>query len=170
MKSSFFVSLLLLLVHDCADKTKPIILSQANGLPQRSVLPIRLDKATRTLGTRCSCYISLAKKMSTHASRKKMTWSISSKVIGLDAKSRRNVVKMKAEMAAFSVSGSVEVLLPLWETESKRMRGSDIIIPGRNAVEHDTRLRAVLQLSKDYNLKLKRSRWGGEVQCTRVLP
>ena len=169
MKSSFFVSLLLLLVHDCADKTKPIILSQANGLPQRSVLPIRLDKATRTLGTRCSCYISLAKNVYACAT-KKITWSISSKVIGLGAKSRRNVVKMKAEMAAFSVSGSVEVLLPLWETESKRMRGSDIIIPDRNAMEHDTRLRAVLQRSKDYNLKLKRSRWGGKVQCTRVLP
>lgn len=154
MKSSFFVSLLLLLVHDCADKTKPIILSQANGLPQRSVLP---------------CYISLAKNVYARAT-KKITWSISSKVIGLGAKSRRNVVKMKAEMAAFSVSGSVEVLLPLWETESKRMRGSDIIIPDRNAMEHDTRLRAVLQRSKDYNLKLKRSRWGGKVQCTRVLP
>ena len=29
---------------------------------------------------------------------------------------------------------------------------------GRNAVEHNTRLGAVLQLSKDYNLRLKRSR------------
>ena len=114
MKSSFFVSLLLLLVHDCADEAKPIILSQANGLPQRSVLPIRLDKATQTLGTRCSCYNSLAKNVYACATTK-MTWSISSKVIGLDAKSRRNVVKMKAEMAAFSVSGSVEVLLPLWD-------------------------------------------------------
>ena len=42
----------------------------------------------------------------------KITWSISDKVIGLEAKSPRNIVKMKEEMAAFLVSGSVVVLLP----------------------------------------------------------
>ena len=47
-----------------------------------------------------------------------MTWSISGKVIGLEAKSPRNVVNMKEEMAAFFVSGSVVVLLPLWEIEN----------------------------------------------------
>ena len=34
----------------------------------------------------------------------------------------------------------------------------DIIIHGRMVVEHDTRLRAVLQRSKDYNLRLKKSK------------
>ena len=33
----------------------------------------------------------------------------------------------------------------------------DIIIHGRMVAEHDTRLRAVLQRSKDYNLRLKKS-------------
>ena len=34
----------------------------------------------------------------------------------------------------------------------------DIIIHGRMVAEHDTRLRAVLQRSKDYNLRLKKSK------------
>ena len=56
--------------------------------------------------------------MSTHAPRHKITWSISGKVIGLEANSPRNVVNMKEEMAAFFVSGSVVVLLPLGEIEN----------------------------------------------------
>ena len=48
----------------------------------------------------------------------KITWSISGKVIGLEAESPRNVVKMKEEMAAFFVSGSDVVLLLLSEIES----------------------------------------------------
>ena len=42
----------------------------------------------------------------------------SGKVIGLEAKSPRNIVKMKEEMAGFFVSGSVVVLLPLWRIEN----------------------------------------------------
>ena len=34
----------------------------------------------------------------------------------------------------------------------------DIIIHGRNTAEHDTRLRAVLQRSRDSNLRLKKSK------------
>ena len=48
----------------------------------------------------------------------KITWSIFAKVIGLEAKSTRNVVKMKEEMATYFVSGSDVVLLLLSETES----------------------------------------------------
>ena len=47
-----------------------------------------------------------------------ITWSISGKVIGLDVKSEQEVVKMKEQMAAFFVSGSVVVLLPLWEIKN----------------------------------------------------
>ena len=47
-----------------------------------------------------------------------ITWLISGKVIGLDVKSAQKVVKMKEQMAAFFVSGSVVVLLPLWEIEN----------------------------------------------------
>ena len=43
---------------------------------------------------------------------------MSGKVIGLEAKSPRNIVKMKEEMAGFFVSGSVVVLLPLREIEN----------------------------------------------------
>jgi len=42
-----------------------------------------------------------------------ITWSISGKVIGLEAKSLRNIIKMKEEMAGFFVIGSVVVLLPM---------------------------------------------------------
>ena len=48
----------------------------------------------------------------------KIKWSIFAKVIGLEAKSARNVVKMKEEMATYFVSGSDVVLLLLSETES----------------------------------------------------
>ena len=44
---------------------------------------------------------------------------MSGKVIGLEAKSPRNIVKMKDEMAGlFFVGGSVIVLLPLREIEN----------------------------------------------------
>ena len=43
---------------------------------------------------------SLAKNVYACAATK-ITWSISDKVIGLEAKSPRNIVKMKEEMAAF---------------------------------------------------------------------
>ena len=39
----------------------------------------------------------------------KVTLSFSGKLIGLDAKSPRNIVKMKEEMVAFFVRGSVVV-------------------------------------------------------------
>ena len=42
-----------------------------------------------------------------------ITWSIFGKVTGLEVKSPRNVVKMKEEMAAIFVSGSVVILSPL---------------------------------------------------------
>ena len=44
--------------------------------------------------------ISLAKNVYSCAAPK-ITWSISGKVIGLEAKSPRNAVKMKEEIAAF---------------------------------------------------------------------
>ena len=56
--------------------------------------------------------ISLAKNLYACAATL-ITWSISGKVIGLEAKSSRNIVKMKEKMAVFFVSGSVVVLLPL---------------------------------------------------------
>ena len=56
--------------------------------------------------TMVSYIISLAKNVYACAAAK-ITWSISGKVIGLEAKSPRNVVKMKEEMAAFFVCGSV---------------------------------------------------------------
>ena len=43
--------------------------------------------------------LSLAKNVSACAATK-ITWSISGKVIGLEAKCPRNIVKMKEEMAA----------------------------------------------------------------------
>ena len=56
--------------------------------------------------TMVSYITSLAKNVYACAATK-ITWSTSGKVIGLEAKSPRNVVKMKEEMAAFLVSGSV---------------------------------------------------------------
>ena len=56
--------------------------------------------------TMVSFIISLAKNAYACAATK-ITWSIFGKVIGLEAKSPRNVVKMKEEMAAFFVCGSV---------------------------------------------------------------
>ena len=56
--------------------------------------------------TMVSYIISLAKNVYACAATK-ITWSISGKVIGLEAKSPRNVVKMKEEMAAFFVCVSV---------------------------------------------------------------
>ena len=61
--------------------------------------------------------VSLAKNVYACAATK-ITWSISGKDIGLEAKSPRNVVKMKEEMATFFVSGTDVVLLLLSETES----------------------------------------------------
>ena len=55
---------------------------------------------------------SLAKNVYACAATK-ITWSISGKVIGLEPRFPRNIVKMKKEMAAFFVSGSVVVFLPL---------------------------------------------------------
>ena len=50
----------------------------------------------------------------------------------------------------------------------------DIIIHGRTGPEHDTRLRAVLQRTKDNNLRLKKSvpytTGKGEVPWALVLP
>ena len=56
--------------------------------------------------TMVSYIISLAKNVYACAATK-ITWSISGRVIGLEAESPRNVVKMKEEMAAFFVCGSV---------------------------------------------------------------
>ena len=61
--------------------------------------------------------VSLAKNVYACAATK-ITWSLSGKDIGLEAKSPRNVVKMKEEMATCVVSGSDVVLLILSETES----------------------------------------------------
>ena len=44
------------------------------------------------------------RKISTHAPYKEITWSISGKVIGLEAKYPRSVLKIKGEIAAVSVS------------------------------------------------------------------
>ena len=56
---------------------------------------------------------SLAKNVYACASTK-ITWSFSGKLIGLGAKCPRYIVKIKEEMAAFFISGSVVVfLLPL---------------------------------------------------------
>ena len=52
--------------------------------------------------------------MFTHAPRHKLRGRFQGKVIGLEAKSPRNIVKMKEKMAGFFfVSGSIVVLLPL---------------------------------------------------------
>ena len=61
---------------------------------------------------RSGMIVSLAKNVYACAATK-IKRSISGKVIGLEAKSPRNVVKMKEEMAAFFASGCVVVLLPL---------------------------------------------------------
>lgn len=46
------------------------------------------------------------RKISTHASYKEITWSISGKVIGSEAKYPRSVLKIKGEIVAVSVSSS----------------------------------------------------------------
>lgn len=46
------------------------------------------------------------RKISTHAPYKEITWSISGKVIGSEAKYPRSVLKIKGEIAAVSVSSS----------------------------------------------------------------
>jgi len=46
------------------------------------------------------------RKMSAHAPHKEITWSISGKVIGSEAKYPRSVLKIKGEIAALSVSSS----------------------------------------------------------------
>ena len=48
----------------------------------------------------------------------KITWSIFGRVVGLEAKSPQNVVKVKEEMATYFVSGSDVVLLLLSETDT----------------------------------------------------
>ena len=79
----------------------------------RSRTPVSRSFLKRSiLMTMVSYIISLAKNVYACAATK-ITWSISGKVIGLEAKSSRNVVKMKEEMALFFVSGCAVVLLPL---------------------------------------------------------
>lgn len=46
------------------------------------------------------------RKMSAHAPHKEITWSISGKVIGSEAKYPRSVLKIKGQIAALSVSSS----------------------------------------------------------------
>lgn len=46
------------------------------------------------------------RKMSAHAPHKEITWSISGKVIGAEAKYPRRVLKIKGEIAALSVSSN----------------------------------------------------------------
>ena len=46
------------------------------------------------------------RKIFTHAPYKEITWSISGKIIGSEAKSPRSVLKIKGEIAAVSVSSS----------------------------------------------------------------
>jgi len=55
------------------------------------------------LGRNVTSTGSLAKNL--RMCREKIKWSISGKVIGLEAKSPRNVVKMKEEMTAFFHNG-----------------------------------------------------------------
>ena len=57
----------------------------------------------RMLGRNVTSTGSLAKNL--RMCREKIKWSISGKVIGLEAKSPRNVVKMKEEMTAFFHNG-----------------------------------------------------------------